>query len=101
VSNAVTVWTIKAADLEWVGPVTVKLNGVTVTSFELAVVDAHDPAAVPTWVTPTPLDGGDGVLIGSGGDLGPLARGDYWLEAKFTSSPETIILDRVGLVVVT
>jgi hypothetical protein len=86
-------WTLIKETKEWVGPITVTVDGVPTTSFEVAVV--LPPARPATWTTPTLLDGDYGVLVGEGSTY-PLTVGKkYAVYVRHTDSPE-IPVELVG-----
>ena len=97
-----TLWTLPRESEEWVGPLTVTVNGAPVTTYQVAVVKhGQRPTA---WATPdndprTPFTA-LGVLIGPG-TANALAAGSYHIWIKVTSSPELPVLDDAGQIIIT
>lgn len=97
-----TQWELVAETLEWVGPITVTVNGSPVTNFTLAVVEGS--ARPVTFVTPDadPDAPGTakGVIVGAGSTFPLLVGKTYTIFAKYSDSPE-VPVERCGKIKVT
>lgn len=96
-----TQWQLPKETKEWVGPLTVKVNGTVVTSFSVAVTEGTTRPTDWQPADPDP-DGGTtlGVLVGEG-TLFPLTIGrKFTIWCKFTDNPEIPVL-RAGIIKVT
>jgi hypothetical protein len=100
--TTLTQWELVAETKEWVGPITLTVNGGAVTNFTLAVCEG---TARPTTFTtpdvdPDPPNTDRGVIVGVG-SLWPLTLGKtYTIFAKYSDSPEIPVV-RVGRIKVT
>lgn len=90
------VWEVPCESTEWVGPVTVTVDGVATTGFELALVADQARPAAPDWQAPTVLGGGRGVLVSAvpTSEAGTLSQ--VWV--RVTSNPETVVIRDVAAV---
>jgi hypothetical protein len=91
-----TQWELVAETKEWVGPLTLTVNGTPVTNFTVAVCEG---SARPTTFTATDADpdggAGVGVLVGVGSSW-PLVVGKiYTIFGKYTDNPEIPVI-RMG-----
>lgn len=94
-ADDLTTWTLVAETKEWVGPITVLADGAPVSSFEVTVTEGQ--ARPTTWTAATSLDGGLGVLVGTGTSF-PLVTGKrYAVWTRHTDSPE-IPVTKVGII---
>lgn len=96
-----TTWKVPALSKEWVGGITVTLDGVAVTTYEVAVIPRQSDPIATDWLPPEPLGGKLGITIGPGSEVGALDKGTYRLWARFTSNPEVPVLDDVGIIQIT
>lgn len=84
--DELTQWSVAAESKEWIGPITVTADGVPTTAWEGTLTA---PGARPeTWVAPTELDAGYGLLIGNGTSFTLLPSRKYTLWVRFTDDPE-------------
>jgi len=95
-------WNLVAETREWVGPLTVTINGTVVSNFVVAITEG---AARPTtWVTPDvdpdPPGTAHGVLVGVDTPFPLTAGKKYTLWTRFTDNPEQPA-QRTGLIKVT
>lgn len=97
-ADELTVWSLAAETLEWVGPIDVTADDVPVTTFTVNV--ALSTARPGTFTATTTLDGGRGVLVGVGSGYPLIAGKKYTVWIKFTDSPEVPVM-RVGTIRVT
>lgn len=85
-ADELTQWSIAAETKEWVGPITVTADGVPTSSFEVTVTG---PGARPSaWESASLLDGGRGVLVGTGTSFLLTAGRKYTVWIRYTDSPE-------------
>jgi len=96
-----TQWELVGETKEWVGPITVTVDTVPVSSFEVALCEGT--ARPTTWAAAdADPDGGGakGILVGAGTSY-PLTVGKkYMIFTRFTDSPE-IPVQRAGIIKVT
>lgn len=91
-------WTIPRESREWVGPLTVTVDGQAVTNYEVAVTDRDTR---PTeWASPDVIDSRLGVLVGPG-TARPLGRDSYRIWVRVTGDVEAPVLDDVGTITIT
>lgn len=96
-------WTIPRESLEFVGPLHVYVDGVEITSFEVAIIaTTARPNPVSSWHAPeigrTPTS--RGVYVGpSTAHL--LTPGDYQVWVRITDAPEIPVLSHVGGITIT
>jgi hypothetical protein len=78
-------WSLPAETKEFVGPITVTADGLSVTTFEVAfTLSTGRPT---TWSTPDVVGGDQGIIVG--GTLRPLVVGKkYLVWVRFTDNPE-------------
>ena len=93
-----TNWTLPRESEEWVGPLTVTVNGAAITAFTVAVVAVG--ARPASWLAPDLLGGLYGVLVGPGGTW-PLTAGSYAIWVKVTAAGESPVLDNAGSIIIT
>lgn len=88
-------WRLPAETKEFLGPITVTVNGTPTNAFELTLTkDAGRPTL---WKAPRQVTGGLGLLVGLGTDF-PLSVGHkHTLWARISSMPE-VPVQRIGLV---
>lgn len=88
-----TQWLVAAETKEWIGPITVAVDAVPVTTFEVSLTA---PGARPaTWVSPSVLNGARGVLAGLGTTFPFTAGAKYGVWIRFTSNPE-VPVQKIG-----
>lgn len=88
-------WILPVETREWVGPVTVTVDGTNVTNFEITVT--KDAARPLNWKTPLVIGSGRGVMVGDGTDF-PLEFGHkYTVWTRYTSTPE-VPVNRAGTI---
>jgi hypothetical protein len=94
-ADELTAWSVAAETKEWVGPITVTADGDETTEFEVTLTA---PGARPLeWVTPTTVQGNQGILVGTDTDF-PLTPGrKYTAWIRFVDNPEEPVL-RIGTV---
>jgi hypothetical protein len=93
-----TQWILPAESEEWVGPITVTLNGSPITTWQIAVV--RNGQRPTTWADPDPLSGGLGVLIGpTTANVLTYGRHSIWI--KVTDSPEVPVISDAGQIIIT
>ncbi len=90
-------WSLPAETKEWVGPLTVTLDGVPQTSYEVQVQLAAARPVIGAWAAPTVLEGEGGVLVGVGTSfpLVPLKKYTVWV--RYTAAPEIPVV-RAGTI---
>ena len=89
-ASDLTQWLVAAETKEWVGPITVLADDVSVTTFQVTLTG---PGERPIeWETPTALDGGLGLLVGTGTDFPLQAGRKYTVWIRFTDSPEQPVM---------
>lgn len=84
-----TQWEIVGGGHEWVGPITVTVNGTPVTNFEVSVCEGVTRPT--TWATPdADPDGGagKGVLVGATTAWPLTLNRVYTIFTRFTDTPE-------------
>lgn len=91
-------WRMPRESLEWVGPLTITVNGVVTTSYVVSVVPLRTRPTL--WLPPDPLLSAYGMLIGPGGTW-PLGTGVYQVWAKVTVTGETPVVDNAGTIYIT
>jgi len=98
----VTVWVLSRLSREWVGPITVTRDGVTVTGWTLTVLPRNQVPATAEDIAedPTELNGGLGVLVGPDTDH-VLTQGEYSIWVRYVDNPEAPVLTSVGRLIVT
>lgn len=85
-----TQWSIAAETKEWVGPITVTADGEPTEAFEVTLTA---PGARPTtWEAATALDGGLGIMVGTGTTFPMLPQRKYTAWVRFTDDPEQPVL---------
>lgn len=85
-------WEIPRETTEWIGPVSVSPTN---SGLQLAIVPVDTRPIEADWQDPVPLDGGLGLLLTTP-EVGVYA---YW--AKFTDSPETVVIAAFATIKVT
>lgn len=95
-------WTLVAETKEWVGPITVTVDGSPVSSFEVAfTLSSARPTA---WLTPDadpdPPGTALGILVGTGTSHTLTVGKKYTVWTRFTDTPEAPV-NRAGYVKVT
>ena len=80
-------WEIPSISREWVGPITVTVDGAPVTTFQVAVKPKRVKPVEADWTAPLELEAELGVLVGDGTAV-PLTERAYELWARFTADPE-------------
>lgn len=97
-----TTWTLPRLSVEWVGPITVQRNGVTVTGWTYTILPATDQPTTTTAIgsTPTTISGQLGILIGPG-TTHPLTVGTYRIWIRYVDNPEAPVLNNVGSITIT
>lgn len=93
-----TTWKLPRETVEWVGPITVTVDDVPVTEFEVSLY--RPPGRPVVWQTPTAGDGGMGVLVGPGTD-NVLPVGQTRGAVRYVDSPETPVLTDVFFIRIT
>jgi hypothetical protein len=96
-----TQWELVAETKEWVGPITVTVNGSPVSGFTLAVTEGQ--ARPTTFYTPdaNPDDGTQyGLIVGTGTSVPLTVNKIYTIWAKYSDDPEIPVL-RAGRIKVT
>ncbi len=96
-----TQWELVGETKEWVGPIDFTVNGVAVTSFEVAFCEGT--ARPTTWAAAdVDPDGGTGkgILVGAGTSHTLTVGKKYTIFTRFTDDPEIPVV-RAGLVKVT
>lgn len=97
-------WTIWRESVEWVGPVTVNVDGVAAGDFDVTLAK-RDVRPIGPWTAPisatfTDADGaeqtGFGVVVGPGTDF-PLAIGSYFVLVRVTTQLQSPVVE-VGVV---
>lgn len=88
-----TQWNVAAETKEWVGPITVTVDDVPTTAFDVSLTA---PGTRPSlWVAADELDGAQGILIGDGTDFELLPSRKYTVWVRYTDVPE-IPVQRCG-----
>lgn len=97
-----TQWELVAETKEWVGPITVTVNGTPVTNFSVCLAESGKrPTTFATAdLDPDPPNSAAGILVGVGSAWPIVAGKLYTIFAKFTDSPEIPVI-RVGKIKVT
>ena len=89
----ITVWDLPYESSEWIGPLTVIVNGVATGNFKVCLLADGVRPTVNDWIDPTP-DGADyGVMYDAKG------KGSWRVWIKYSNALETVVLDNVGIVV--
>jgi hypothetical protein len=96
-----TTWHVNRLSVEWVGPVTVAVNGTPVTGWTYALLPLGQAPATATDIAtaPTTLDGGLGVLVGPGTDH-DLEPGEHVLWVRYVDDPESVVLPDAGRITI-
>jgi hypothetical protein len=98
-------WTLYAESKEWVGPISVTVNGQPASSFELSIIPALNGRPIGPWVSPlaaeTALPDGNagqglGLVVGPGTDF-PLSIGSHLIVARYATDLEAPIIE-VGII---
>jgi hypothetical protein len=96
-----TLWALARESEEWIGPLTVAVNGAPITTYQVAVV-RHGQRPT-TWATPDndPQSPGTalGVLVGPA-TANVLTPGTWRIWVKVTLSPEVPVLDDAGTIII-
>lgn len=85
-ADVLTTWTLPAESKEFVGPITVLVDNVAVTNFEVAFTDGT--ARPTTWAAADIVDAARGILIGPGTANATVVAHKYTVWVRFTDSPE-------------
>lgn len=88
-----SLWRLPRESTEWVGPLTVTVDGEPVTTFEVAYLPYLARPVEDDWTTPTVLDGAAGVLVTP---VTEASRHAVWV--RVTDHPEIPVLDNVATV---
>lgn len=100
--STLTQWELVAETKEWVGPITVTVNGSAVTNFTVSVVEGTGrPSTFSAPDTdPDPPGTAKGVIVGVGSSWPITVGKTYTIFAKYSDSPEIPVI-RVGRIKVT
>jgi len=85
-ASTLTQWTLAAETKEWVGPITVTVDGDPVDAFEVAVTVGSGRPSV--WTSPTVIDDASGVLVGVGTAVALAPFKTYTVWVRYTDTPE-------------
>lgn len=88
-------WTLAAETKEFVGPITMTVDGTPVTTYEVTVTSGGGRPT--TWQNRDEVGGERGVMVGDGTNFLLKAGQKYTVWTKFTDTPE-IPVDRVGFI---
>jgi hypothetical protein len=92
-----TAWSLVAETKEYVGPLTMSLDGVPIGTFEVQLTLSDERPDVSAWVSPVFVDGAWRVLVGAGTDFLLEAGSKYTVWLRTTDSPEVPVY-RAGIV---
>lgn len=95
-----TSWTLPRESREFIGGVTVTVDNLPVTVFDLALVPERTRPAEIDWSLPVAVAGKQGLLVGPG-TTRVLAKGIYNLWVRYDAGAEKVVLDDTGTVMVT
>jgi hypothetical protein len=85
-ADVLVTWSIPAESKEFIGPLTVTVDDVPVTSFEVAFTDG---TARPTsWASADVVSSERGILIGPGTTHATVVAHKYTVWVRFTDNPE-------------
>jgi hypothetical protein len=97
-----TQWELVAETKEWVGPVTVTVNGTPVTNFTLAICEGttRPGTFLSPDLDPDPPGTAKGIIVGTGSSWPIVSGKTYTIFFKYTDNPE-IPVGRCGKIKVT
>lgn len=97
-----TVWRLSSLTREWVGPITVAVDGTLVTGWTYLLLPWGTKPDSPEDIDQAPydLDGGLGVLIGPGTSH-VLPAGQYRIWARYVDAPEAPVIELEAVIVIT
>lgn len=81
-------WSLVAETKEYVGPLSMTLDGAPVASFEVQLTRSDLRPSGSAWVSPVSVDGALRVLVGAGTSFPLVAGAKYIVWLRTTDSPE-------------
>jgi hypothetical protein len=94
-ADELTQWRVAAETKEWIGPITVLADGVPTIDFQVTLTGPGERPAV--WAAPTVLDGGRGMMIGTGTDFTLVPGRKYTAWIRLADDPEDVV-SSVGII---
>lgn len=96
IHNVSPVWKLPREGKEWIGPLTVTMNGVPATDYKVQLVRDGERPVPEDWADPILDSGNYGIVVGPN-----LIPGKYSIWVRRTTALEDVHLDDVGVVIIT